>query len=267
MQVQIPGFNLQLTANSGQCFRFLQLSASTYHLIAGKQELFISQQTNDLFNLDCSQSDFRDHWQQYFDLDTDYQSILASIPKDGGYLQKAANFAGGLRILQQDAFETVVSFIISQRKTIPAIKSCVSKLSERFGEYLPSGKHAFPSAEALARAEPGELAACGLGYRVGYVSQTARMIAQGVVNLQDIHCLDDAQAKQALLQLPGVGNKVADCILLFAYHRLGAFPVDVWIERVLQEHYPQGFPFHVYPGHAGVLQQYLFCYARHLAGR
>lgn len=264
MFVRISGFDLPLTAASGQSFRFVPVG-DAFSLTAFGRHLFIRQKAADMFEFSCTQGEFDAIWHDYFSLDTDYAQINAMVPMDGSYLRRAVDYAGGMRILRQEPFETLISFIISQRRSIPSIRDCSERLSKRFGKCLADGVRDFPSPSSLSEAYPEEVASCGLGYRVPYVQQTARIIAQERLVLEDLNGLSDREIKDELLKLPGVGEKVASCVMLFAYHRLDAFPVDVWIDRVLKNEYPSGFPFERYAGVSGVLQQYMFCYARRQA--
>lgn len=267
LEITIPDFDLSLTAASGQCFRFTEIDTNKYYLVAGKRQLVIQQKNKDSFLFDCSKEDYKDFWKNYFDLETDYQEFQKNIPKSHDYLYQASIFAKGLRILRQEPFETIISFIISQRKTIPAIKNCIQRLSERFGKPLSGGEYAFPTADVLANASEKELAECGVGYRAKYIQKSSEMIASGQVDLQRNYHNNYSDAKSLLMKLPGVGEKVANCITLFAYHYMDSFPIDVWIQKVLDQEFPEGFPVHLFPGCAGVIQQYLFCYARHMAGK
>ncbi len=261
MTVRIPGFDLALTAESGQNFRFVP-DGGEYSLTAKGRRIRIRQAGRDLFDFSCTQDEFSAVWHDYFDLDTDYAGIIGMVPHDGSYLRRAVDYAGGMRILRQEPFETLICFIISQRKNIPAIRDCVKRLCARFGLPIDHGGYAFPVPSALAGASREELESCGLGYRTGYVQQTAAIISQGGFSLDGLYEKTDPQMLAELTGLPGVGIKVASCVMLFAYHRLDAFPVDVWIDRVLRQEYPEGFPFDRYPGVSGVLQQQMFCYAR-----
>jgi len=267
MEIAIPGFHLPMTAASGQCFRFDKLEDGAFSLIAHGRQLLIHDLGSGAFELSCTNEEFESLWRGYFDLDRDYHQVHGLVAPDGSYLHRAVEFAKGVRILRQQPFETLIAFIISQRKNIPAIKACVSQLSRRFGQEISPGAHAFPTPAVLAAADDAELAACGLGYRVKYVKQTAGMVAEGAIDLDEIGGLDDEELKARLLRFPGVGVKVAACVMLFAYARMDAFPVDVWIEKVFREQFPQGFPYEHYRGAAGILQQYLFCFIRHEAGR
>lgn len=260
--VHIPGFNLALTADSGQCFRFTQLAPGSFQLIAHGRLLQISELGGDRYAFSCDEGEFEALWSPYFDLQRDYGAILGSIPPEDSFLTEAAAFAGGLRILKQEPWEALICFIISQRKSLPAIKRCVRLLCERFGEPIGGGHFAFPAPEALAGASLPELNACGLGYRSPYILGTAQAVAAGKPSLETLPSLDDGALLKALCELPGVGVKVAHCAMLFGFQRMDAFPKDVWILRVLEAHYPEGFPLERFQGFAGIIQQYMFCYGR-----
>lgn len=267
MIVRLENFNLALTADSGQSFRFAKQDNGVFRVIAYGKALCISDLGGGRYDFSCSREEFDALWSNYFDLDRDYAALNCLVGEDAGYLRRALEYASGVRILRQEPFEALVCFIISQRKSIPAIRTCVEALCARFGEALQDNNYAFPTPGALATASEADLLACGLGYRVPYVRQTARRVQEGGTLLEDLTCLDDEALGHALRQFPGVGRKVAACVMLFAYQRMDAFPVDVWIQKVLDAEYPQGFPHSRYPGVSGILQQYLFCYARHCANR
>ena len=167
----------------------------------------------------------------------------------------------GLRILRQDPWEMLICFIISQRKSIPAIRTAVENLCTRFGAPLAEGGFAFPTAQALAAASDEALSGCGLGYRTKYVRDAAERVCDGRLDLAALAGRPTPEVQEALMAVFGVGIKVAQCVLLFGYHRLEAMPVDVWMDRVIQLEYKGKFP-PSYKKCAGVLQQYLFCYAR-----
>lgn len=256
-------FDLQKIAQSGQCFR-LNAGKEGYTLLAHGHVLRL-RNTPDGCEADCSQAEYEAFWNGYFDLERDYSEIRrAADPKDS-FLQRALSYGWGIRILWQDPWEMLVSFIISQRKNIPAIKACVETLCTRYGEPIESqGQrfHAFPSAERLAALEERCFLECSLGYRAKYVRAAAQMVASGTLNLGEIGLLPDDALMNALLGVPGVGEKVANCVMLFGYQRLSRFPRDVWINRIVEQEYGGEFPAMRYPDTAGVLQQYLFYYAR-----
>lgn len=267
MEVHIPLFDLALTAASGQCFRFHKIKDGFYQLTAKGQVLHIQELGDKRYSFSCDEAAFETHWVDYFDLKRDYGAVHSLIRPQDGYLYEAMRYAQGVKILRQEPFETLMAFIISQRKSIPAIISCVEALSRRFGEQILEDVFAFPKPAALANASEEDLKACGLGYRVPYIKKTAQMVDGGQIDLEEIATLSDSELETELLRFPGVGKKVAACVMLFAFGRLDIFPVDTWIQKVLSAQYQDGFPFSAYPGVSGILQQYLFCYARNQAGR
>jgi N-glycosylase/DNA lyase len=290
-------FDPGLIDGSGQCFRWKKLGEADYRIISGNQSLRITADNgtgagNDrrsFFTVDCSKSEWDSYWRNYFDLDTDYAAIRGMISEEKDpYLYRAALAGRGIRILRQDPWETLITFIISQRKNIPAIRDCVEKLcraagsgessrssssEERCGTRPESGKeasdhsyYAFPTPEELAALSMEDLLACSLGYRAKYIASVAREAAEGKIDFEKLGRLPDDELVRSLMDLSGVGIKVASCTALFGFHRLDVFPEDVWILRTLEEYYPDGFPFAVYYPYCGVMQQYLFNYAR-LCGR
>jgi len=220
-----------------------------------------AKETQDGVQICCSEAEFSDFWRDYFDLDTDYAAIEKTVDSGDEFLTKAAEYSRGIRILRQDPWEMLITFIISQRKNIPAITSCVEKLSAEFGTPIGEGHYAFPSPEQLAGA--GEaLCGCSLGYRDKYVNNAARLVASKEADLYAWKALPDDKLTENLLSLYGVGIKVANCVKLFGYHRINAFPIDVWIKRVIDEKYAGSFPVERYDGFAGIIQQYMFFYGR-----
>ncbi len=261
------GFDLRKTADSGQAFRFTRTGPGSYRLLAGSRLLRLTQEEPcGPAVLDCSPAEYHAFWKTYFDLDTDYRSVSEQIPPEDRYLSQAARFGRGIRILRQDPWEMLVTFILSQRKNIPAIKKSVEKLCEAAGCPVTdsSGRKfsAFPRPAELARLSLDDLKACGLGYRARYIRQTAEDAASGKAPLDQWQSEPDDRLMEHLLSLSGVGNKVASCIMLFGFHRLNAFPRDVWILKVLKEHYQDSFDPAAYSPYAGIMQQYLFYYIR-----
>ena len=259
----IPDFDLDQIARSGQCFRFRPLGERHYALVAGGRYLEVSQQEQTV-RFDCPEEEFEAVWRPYFDLDADYGRYKSAVAKRDKYLQSAVAAGGGLRILQQELWETIVCFIISQQNNIARITKCVENLCLLFGEtcYNKSKQvyNAFPSAERLAAYTADELASIRLGYRAKYILAAARQVASGEVDLDAVRRMDYAHAKAELMRLTGVGVKVAECICLFALHHIDAFPIDTHIRQMLDAHYPKGFPLRRYKGFAGVMQQYAFYY-------
>jgi N-glycosylase/DNA lyase len=258
VEIKSKHLDIAAIADSGQTFRFNRTGEGIYELRARDRCVHISQESAAApAYLDCPQKEYDSFWKDYLDLDTDYGRFLAAIPEDDDFLVAAGRTAGGIRILRQDPWEMLISFIISQRKNIPAIKSCIEKLCERFGT-----EGAFPGIEQLAGASREELAECSLGYRTDYVLEAARSAAEGRLDLYAMTGLADEELRRRLMDIKGVGIKVANCVMLFGYHRIAAFPVDVWIARIVKEHYAGTFPLERYEGFAGVIQQYMFYYER-----
>ncbi|MDL2319365.1 DNA-3-methyladenine glycosylase 2 family protein [Eubacteriales bacterium OttesenSCG-928-A19] len=256
-------FDLRAIADSGQCFRIIETGEDTFELIHGGVALCVEQAAPGEYRFDCDEDTFRRIWRPYFDLDTDYAAFAAAIPPEDAFLRAAAAYGRGVRILRQDPWEMLVTFIVSQRKNIPAIRRAVETLCERYGEPVPGGaRRAFPTPRALAACGEDALRGCALGYRAGYVHAAARMVDSGALDLAALARLDDAVLHAALLAVPGVGPKVASCVMLFGFHRVAAFPRDVWINRVIDCEYGGSFPVERYAGYAGVIQQYMFYYAR-----
>lgn len=256
-------FDIGQICNSGQCFRMTQKENGTYEVIAGARYLEISQNGNECI-FGCSESEYEDFWKHYFDLDTDYKDYKAKINPKDHYLTEAAEFGWGIRILNQDLWEMIVSFLISQQNNIVRIRRCIQNISEKYGEKKTAANgtvyYAFPTPESLACLDEDALKACNLGYRSKYVVRTARSIAGGDFSLDAVREMPYKEAKEELLKLFGVGVKVADCICLFALHQMEAFPVDTHISQALKKHYPKGFPKRRYRGCEGVMQQYIFYY-------
>ena len=259
----ISCLDLKQIAESGQCFRMTRIEGGTYEVIAGDRYLEVTQSGNECI-FRCTDSEYEDFWKHYFDLETDYGEYKSRINPKDQYLMNAAEFGRGIHILNQDLWEMIVSFLISQQNNIVRIRRCIQNISEKYGEKKTTANgtvyHAFPTAEALAVLEEDALKECNLGYRSKYVVRTARSIANGEVSLDAVRAMPYQEAKEELLKLFGVGVKVADCICLFALHQLEAFPVDTHINQALKKHYPKGFPKRRYKGCEGVMQQYIFYY-------
>ena len=263
IQKTLTSFDLKQIADSGQCFRMLPAEeANTYTVISGPHFLKAAQdgQTVTFF---CEPEELP-FWERYFDLDTDYDAFRKAINPRDAYLKQAADFGQGVRILRQDLWEMIITFLISQQNNISRIRGCVERLCEAYGEKKTSEEkeyYAFPTPEQLAGASEENLRKLGMGYRARYIVETTRSILDGEISLERIYRFRYyRRAKQELMKLSGVGEKVADCICLFALHHMDAFPVDTHIRQVLDEHYRRGFPNRRYHGVRGIMQQYIFYY-------
>ncbi len=262
----IEEFDLKKIAISGQCFRMEQLENGRFYVKAMGRYLELEQQKNEIIFY-CTEDDFERIWKSYFDLDTDYVAIRNSIDPEDIYMTTSATLASGMRILKQDLWEMLITFIISQQNNIPRIKKCVEKLCENYGVKCINENgveyYDFPTVEVLAKCTEEELRVLGLGYRAKYIYKTANMVVKKEVDLEQLKQLPYEMAQKELLKFCGVGIKVAECVCLYALHHIDAFPIDTHIQDMLKEHYPNGFPFELYKGYAGILQQYGFFYELH----
>lgn len=260
---EINYFSLQQICNSGQCFRMKQISGDRFSITASDKYMEAVQAGSQV-TFDCTEQEFTEFWQRYFDLDVDYGKYISSVSPRDKYLSAAAQMGSGIRILQQDLWEMIVSFLISQQNNIVRIRRCIDNICRRYGErkVAADGReyYSFPTAQSLSGASEEELRDCNLGYRAKYVVSTARAITSGEVSLEAVSHMSYPNARQELLKLYGVGEKVADCICLFALHHMEAFPVDTHIRQALEAHYKQGFPKRRYKGMEGIMQQYIFYY-------
>lgn len=259
-------FSLNQICQSGQCFRMNQTQEHHYKIIAGQRYLDAYEEDDCIFFC-CSNEEFHEFWEDYFDLKRNYHHNILKINPNDSYLLSAASFGGGIRILRQDLWEMIVSFLISQQNNIVRIRRCIELLCKTYGTEMVSSRketyYGFPTPETLSRLEDNQLMACNLGYRSKYVVQAAKQVASGNFDLIKLKALPYKKAKEELLNLFGVGEKVADCVCLFGLHHLEAFPVDTHIKQALQAHYKRGFPNRRYKGFQGVLQQYIFYYELH----
>ena len=271
MDIKNTNFDLKQTADSGQCFRMNQTGDNQYGLIAYGKYLNLIRMDEDTVRLGCGEEEYHQIWEGYFDLVYDYGSIIQSLLSgEDRFLSQAAAYGQGIRILRQEPFETMISFIISQNKNIPSIKNCIERLCERFGDYIDckerpgGGYYTFPKAEILAGAEAGELRKLKLGYRDEYIIKASQAVADGSIDLDELSRCSYEKAFMKLKGIRGIGDKVANCIALYGLHHIEAFPVDVWINKAIKEFYNGSFDSGKYQGYAGIVQQYMFYYIRHL---
>ncbi len=249
--------NLETIVNSGQCFRFNKVSDKHYEVIAFNKIGTFYTPTEGSIEYESPLLAF--YWENYLHLDTNNE-----IKNPDPFLAKAIEHSPGLTILRQDPWEALISFIISQRKSIPAIKNTIEKLCKAYGTRIDDTHCAFPTAEQLACLY-NDRDDCGLGYRKEYIHKLARDIVLGNFNMEELIAADYDTAKEMLLSIKGVGEKVANCVLLYGLHFDNAFPIDVHMRHILDEYYPDGFPYERYDGQLGLVQQYLFEYDRYLS--
>lgn len=256
----VTDLDLAQTLDCGQSFRWTQQDDGSFSGVAFGRRVSVSLDGDRFFIRGASAEDFEKYWRGYFDLDLDYGSIRKSVAALHPVLSEAARYAPGIRILRQEPWEALCTFIISQNNNIKRIKGIVDRLCESFGEDIGGG-FAFPNAEALARLSPDDLAPLRAGFRNRYIIDAAQKVASGEVDLEACRTLEYEQARRELMKITGVGVKVADCTLLFGLHRIEAFPVDVWMKRALKTLFPGMTPAD-FGEYAGIAQQYIFHYSR-----
>lgn len=253
-------FSLPQTLDCGQAFRWEQTEDNKWHGVVQGTPLTVYETADGIVFENTDEEKFNTIWKDYFDFDTDYEKIRESFSGDL-YLSRTMDFCGGIRLLKQEPWEALCSFIISQNNNIPRIKGIISRLCEAFGDNLGNGDFSFPDPQRLAQMEPEELAPLRAGFRAKYIVDAARKVASGEVPLYELKKLPLEEGLDSLMKITGVGPKVASCALLYGCGKKDAFPIDVWVKKILKELYPDGFPFEDSP-YKGVAQQYLFHYRR-----
>ncbi len=261
---ETDNLDLGQIAESGQCFRWQQLAPGTYGIPVGKRYLTARQKGRQI-QLSCPEEEWEVFWKSYLDWDTDYGWIQQQADKNDPFLQQAIRCGRGIRLLRQDLWEVVASFVISQNNNIPRIKGCIERLCRAWGDWTAAdcpagGFYTFPAPERLAAREREDLAEAGLGYRDRYLLAAARWF-QGISD-----CEKQKLGSRELLAVPGIGIKVASCICLYGLHDLSVCPVDVWVKRIIEEVYQGVRPRWMDSPWAGVYQQYCFVYERFRKG-
>ena len=254
-------FDIALTLDCGQAFRLREISpGGAWHGVAFGRALTLYEEDEKIVLEGCSEADFGNIWRGYFDLDRDYGAICDSFRADPA-LREAVDFCPGIRILRQEPWEALCSFIISQNNNIPRIKGIIERLCETLGDDLGGGDYSFPSPERIIEAGVEKLAPLRAGFRNKYIIDAAGKVADGTVDFAKIDSLPLEEAAEELKKIKGVGDKVAACTLLYGFGKVDALPVDVWVKRILAETYPDGLP-DCTRGVRGIAQQYLFHWRR-----
>lgn len=279
----IPSFNSKHIFECGQCFRWDEESDGSYTGIVGKNVINVKQVENRVIFSSYGADNLEKLVINYFDLTRNYEEIKDKLSKIDEHLARSIEYGSGIRILNQDLWETIISFIISANNNIPRIKGIINRISKNYGEKIEwNGKeyYTFPTVEELSKASVEDLRALGLGFRDVRVYETTRKILEKQVDLEELHKEKDTQkVRDILLTLDGVGPKVADCILLFStLKRFDVFPIDVWVRRVMNELYIKNedetkvskkeiekLAKEKYGNLEGIAQQYLFFWKRDTA--
>lgn len=255
----IECLDLDLTLDCGQAFRWEKQSDGSYSGVAGGYFLNIRKDGDNFIFKNTSKDSFDSFWINYFDLNKNYKKICETLKKDE-LLSSTIDEYYGIRILNQEPWEALCSFVISQQNNIKRIKLIINRLCSAYGENLGNGYYTFPSAQKLSGLSVEDFEALGTGYRAKYLEKLSKDVASGKIDLDKIKKLPLDEARKELMNIYGVGIKVANCALLFGFGFYSAFPVDVWMKRVM-EYYPNGLP-ECFNGYEGIAQQYLFHWAR-----
>lgn len=279
----ILSFKAKHIFECGQCFRWDEENDKSYTGIVGRNVVNVKEMENKVIFSSFGVDNLKELVQSYFDLDRDYEKIKEELSKVDKYLAKSIEYGNGIRILNQDLWETIISFIISANNNIPRIKGIINRLSQKYGEKIEwKGKeyYTFPTVEELSKASVEDLRSLGLGFRDIRVYETTHKILSKEVDLEKLHNeADTEKVRNILLTLSGVGPKVADCILLFStLKRFDVFPIDVWVRRVMNELYIKNedetkvnkkeierLAKEKYGNLEGIAQQYLFFWKRDTA--
>ncbi|MCQ4022160.1 MULTISPECIES: DNA-3-methyladenine glycosylase [unclassified Ruminococcus] len=256
----VADLNLGQTLDCGQSFRWEEQENGDFRGIAFDREITVRLKRGDLYIIGGKAEDNR-LWSDYFDLDLDYGAIKRELSKLSPVLKSAAEYAPGIRILRQDSWEALCSFIISQNNNIPRIKGIIKRLCECFGDKTADGGYTFPSADKLSGLSVEDLSPLRSGFRAKYLIDASQRVSCGEISLDDVQKMPIDEARQSLMKIKGVGPKVAECALLYGMHRLECFPMDVWMKRAMAVLLPE-FTIEDLGRYAGIAQQYIFHYSR-----
>ena len=273
---KIKDFEPKHIFECGQCFRWDKEEDGSYTGVANRKILNVKLEGDTLILDNTNLDDYHRIWHNYFDMDRDYSAIKAELAQMDEHLYNATIFGQGMRILNQDTFEIVISFIISARNAIPMIKRSVAFLSkalgEEIGEYRGKKYYAFPTPKALSSCDVQVLIDSKVAFRKGYIRDASYIQHSLQMDMYKLRNLPTDMARKELMTIPGVGPKVSDCILLFGLSKYDVFPVDVWVQRVMHEFYIEKemkdlkkireFGIDMFKDKSGIAQQYLFYYAR-----
>ena len=261
----------------GQCFRWKDQGDGSYTGVAKGRVINVSREGDTIYLKNTNLEDFNNIWKDYFDLDTDYSKIKNELRNMDEYLEKATEFGWGIRLLRQDPWEMIISFIISSNNRIPMIQKAIKNLSREYGAYIGSYEgedyYDFPTPQQLSKASIEEIRACSTGFRDKYIKSTTEEVIKNNDDVYSYRNLSTEDCIKELLKFNGIGPKVGDCIALFGMQKYDTFPVDVWVKRVMQEFYVEDdmslpkirkYAIDKFGDLSGFAQQYLFYYAREL---
>ncbi|WIF93945.1 DNA-3-methyladenine glycosylase family protein [Caminicella sporogenes] len=273
----IKDFELPHIFECGQCFRWNKEEDGSYTGVAFGKVINLRKEHDKVYIDNTNYNDFKNIWHSYFDLDRDYGKIKEKLSAIDETMKTSVEFGYGIRILKQDEWETLISFIISANNRIPMIKRAIEALSENYGSYIGNyrGKkyYSFPKPEKLYNLSLEDINFKGIGFRGKYILNAAKLVVNKEIDIYNLKNLETFKAREELMKFSGVGPKVSDCVMFFSMDKSDAFPIDVWVKRVMEYFYvPEGtslkkiqkFAEEKFGNLAGFAQQYLFYYAREL---
>lgn len=270
-------FDVAQTFECGQCFHFKKIACGEYGVAAYGKLLHIKQEDDLVIFYDTTEEEYHTIWERYFDLDRDYAEIKHALLKNDDKLKQAIDTMWGVRILRQEFFETLISFIISQNKQISHIKQIVATISQKHGEFLGSigteDFYGFPDCQKMLEVTVEELRDCKTGFRAPYIIDAVRKVCDKTVEETVLRQASSADCLKNLMLIKGVGEKIANCTMLFGLEKRNAFPIDVWIKRIMESTYFKReaskeeintFAIEKFGEYGGYAQQYLFYYGREI---
>lgn len=269
--VPAKDFNLVHTFDCGQCFRWNQNPDGSYTGVAGGRAATLRENGDEIIIENCTDEDFDSFWRDYLDLGRDYGAVKAAVSIND-VMRAAVEYGSGIRILRQEFFEALISYIISQNNSIPNIKRVVERLCAAYGkpiDFHGETRYAFPTPEVLASLEVSDFRSLGAGFRDRYISGAAKLVAEGAISRESLCAASTEDARRELMKIKGVGNKVCDCVLLFALGKYDLFPTDTWINKVMAENFDsdsvkgaKSAGEDLFGQYSGFAQQYLFYWRR-----
>ena len=270
---EFDSFDIEEILECGQCFRFESIGFKEYIIIAFGKVLHIKQTDKTIEFYPCTGEDFENIWIPYFEFDRDYNEIKNILSEKDNVMKQAVSFAPGIRILKQEPWECLISFIISQNNRIPMIKQVIKNISQKYGT-KENDYFLFPSIKQLEGISEEELMLCKTGFRAKYIIDAVRNVLEKNIDFKKLENVSTEDVRKKLMEIKGVGQKVSDCVMLFSMNRKEVFPTDVWIKRVMEDIYFDGKETKISDIHdlakekfgqyAGFAQQYLFHYARQM---
>jgi N-glycosylase/DNA lyase len=273
----VESFELPHIFECGQCFRWNKEEDGSYTGVALGRVINLKKEGKNVYIDNTNYDEFMDIWNDYFDLTRDYKAIKKELADLDETMDTSVKFGHGIRILKQDEWETLISFIVSANNRIPMIKKAIDALSKNYGQYIGEYRgekyYSFPRPEALYNLEISDIQFSGIGFRGKYILSAAKLVVDHGIDIYNLRNLSTVEAREKLMLFPGIGPKVSDCIMFFSMDKADAFPIDIWVKRVMEYFYVeegtslkkiQSFARDKFGDIAGFAQQYLFYYAREL---